>query len=219
MRRAFIIMLSFLIIFIFIFVSANASEQCSSILKQCISKWENVKDYQCVLDAYNRKGDEEDKRVYEYKFMKPNFVYMKVLEGKSKKAKVYYNPETGKVRGCKHTFLGYICLNFDPSNPKVTSIRGAKVYESTIGFILDQVSQALSKGASCQVEQKGEFIVMHLKSSEPFVEDVNEMMVYVDKKIGLPVKWEKYSNSVLVNMLVLKDVKFNVGLTKEDFKP
>lgn len=106
MKRTLIISLAFLMIFAFLFISANANEQCSSVLEQCVFKWESIKDYQCKMQAYNKKGEEEDYREYEYKFMKPNYVYMMVTKGKSKKAKVYYDPTTNKVKGCKHTFFG-----------------------------------------------------------------------------------------------------------------
>ena len=191
---------------------------CRSLLNEGYKRWEKVKDYTCVLEAYNRKGNLEDIRVYDYKFMKPNYVYMKVIKGKNKNAKVYYDPTTNKVKGCKKIIF-YICKTFDPSDKKVTSIRGAKVYESSMGFALDNVRAFLDAGATCALTPKDNCMLLHLKSSKPVLDDVDEMKVCIDKGTGLPVWWEKYAKGVLVNRLVLRDVKMNVGLSVKDFKP
>ena len=219
MRRLILIGVTFLFIFIWVFAMANASESCSSILKQAFEKWGRVEDYTCTMEAYNRKGDQEDTRVYLYKYMKPGYVYMYVLEGKSRKAKVYYDPHRNMVKGCKKV-LFYICLDFKPTDPKVTSIRGATVPESTMGYIIEHVKELISKGLSCAVQDSGDYKVLVLSSSKPFEGgDVTTMKVWMDKALMLPVRWERYAGGQLVNRVVLKDVKINTGLTKEDFKP
>ncbi len=171
------------------------------------------------MEAYNKKGGEEDYKVYEYKYMKPGYVYMFILEGKSKGAKVFYDPTTNKVKGCKK-ILFYICRTFDPADPKVTSIRGAKVPESTMGYILKQVKGFVESGVGCSVQEAEGAKVLILKSHHPFTEgDVDEMRVYIDGNLGLPVKWERFSKGKLVNRVVLRDIRLNVGLKREDLKP
>ncbi len=197
---------------------AHSVEQCSDILSNSFKKWKDVKDYTCTLTAYNRKGELEDLKVYSYKFMKPNYVYMKIIKGKSKGAKVYYDPTTNRVKGCKKIFF-YICRTFDPTAEKVTSIRGAKVYESTMGFALNNVKAFLDAGAACEVKEEKGCILLHLRAEKPVLGDVDEMRVCIDRSLGLPVWWEKFAGGVLVNKLELEGIKLNVGLTKEDFKP
>ncbi len=219
MKRTFFLVVAFSLIFLWIFIAANASEQCSEIIKSSFEKWQKVKDYTCTMYAYNRKGNEEDVRLYEYKFLKPNYVYMKVLEGRSKKAKVFYDPVKDKVKGCKKILWGYICKTFDPSDKKVTSIRGAKVYESSMGYILDEAKSLLPSGVACLVKDGDNFVVLEFSSSAPFEQDVSRLKVYIDKSMGLPVKWEKFAGELLVNKVELRDVKLNLGLTLKDLKP
>lgn len=218
MKRNLFIFVLYTIVIIFLFATyALSDELCSSIIEQSLTKWAEVRDYQCQMYTYNRLGKIEDERVYEYKFMKPNYVYMKILKGRSKGAKVFYNPETNKVRGCKKVIFT-LCRTFDPSAKKVTSIRGVKVYETSFGYILNIAKSYIEKGASCSVHEDRGFKVLTLKVDNPIYQDVVKEKLYFDNT-GFPVMWERFAKDGLVYKLKCSDVKINTGLTISDFKP
>ncbi len=205
------------IICILAFAGVLFAQECTSIISDALKRWEDIKDYSCQLYTYNRAGKEEDERVYEYKFMKPNYVYMKVLKGKSKGAKVFYDPNKNKVKGCKKV-LFTVCRTFDPSAKKVTSIRGVKVYETSFGYILNTAKAYLEKGKPCRVYKEGDYTVVELETDTPIFQDIVKEKLFFDST-GFPVKWERYAKDGLVYKLVCTNVKINSGLTLEDFKP
>ena len=118
--------------------SLYAFQADSGPVMELKSSFDSIQDYTCILESFIRKGDKTEERTYEYRYMKPGWVYMKILEGDNKGAVVIYNPKTEKVRARKGGILGSIKLTFDPTDKKVLSIRGHRVDESHIGAILNR---------------------------------------------------------------------------------
>ncbi len=207
----------FSVVYIILFSSFAFCQECTSIILNALKKWENVKDYSCEMYTYNRVGKKIDERVYEYKFMKPNYVYMKILKGKSKGAKVFYDPQRNKVKGCKK-ILFTICKTFDPSAKKVTSIRGVKVYETTFGYILNIAKTYLDKGKPCKVYQESNYKVIEVETDKPIFQDIIKEKLFFDST-GFPTRWERYAKDGLVYKLVCNQININNGFTLKDFKP
>jgi len=79
----------------------QAQEGAQSFYGRAWQAWQGVKDYTCILSSYNRLGDKEEYKTYEYWYLKPGYVRMKVIKGKGKGGEVFYDPHRDKVRGHK----------------------------------------------------------------------------------------------------------------------
>ena len=202
---------------VFLITYTALSQECKNVIESALKKWNALQDYSCQMYTYNKKDEKVDERIYQYKFLKPNYVYMKVLKGKSKGAKVFYDPQKNKVRGCKKIFFT-ICKTFDPSHKKVTSIRGVKVYETSFGYILKIAKTYLDMGKQCKVYKENGFTVVELESDVPIFQEIVREKLYFDTS-GFPVKWERYSPKEVVYKLVCENVKINNGFSVKDLKP
>jgi hypothetical protein len=104
-----------------------------------LKAWEGVKDYTCIMESYNRLGDKEEYKTYEYWYLKPGYIRMKVIKGKGKGGEAYYDPKLNKVRGHKGGFFSFVKLTLKPDDKRVTSIRGVRIDQTTFGYILGQL--------------------------------------------------------------------------------
>ncbi|MCD6087527.1 MAG: DUF1571 domain-containing protein [Candidatus Hydrothermae bacterium] len=209
---------------VFMIASLYAFQADSGPIVKLKSSFDSILDYTCILESFVRKGDKKEVRTYEYRYMKPGWVYMKILKGDNKGAVVIYNPETGKVRARKGGILGAIKLTFDPTDKKVLSIRGHRVDESHMGAILNRWLDYLTRA---KVEYKGETTVDSLKG--PLLEATEcdtakyhgtwKEILLLDADNHLPVLIEQFDRSgKLIHRVRIKDLKLNTGLKKEDFK-
>ena len=188
------------------------------------SSFDRIQDYTGILESFIRKGDKTEERTYEYRYMKPGWVYMKILEGDNKGAVVIYNPKTEKVRARKGGILGAIKLTFDPTDKKVLSIRGHRVDESHMGAILNRWLDYLARA---RVEFKGDTAVEGLKGllleatgcdTAKYHGTWKEILL-LDPDNHLPVLIEQFDSSgELIHRVRIKDLKLNRGLKEEDFR-
>ena len=187
-------------------------------------EWDNVDDYTCIIESYIRKGDKEEIRTYDYKFMKPGWVRMKIIKGDDMGAVVVYNPEINKVRAKKGGILGIVKLTLDPSNKRVVSIRGHRVDNSHFGAILKRWEDYLKKA---EVSYKGlnEFegreghFFEALKCDTLKYHGTYRELLWLDRDTHLPLGFEQFDgNGILIHRVIYENTKINVRLKKEDFK-
>jgi outer membrane lipoprotein-sorting protein len=186
--------------------------------------WAGINDYTCIIESYIRKGEKEEIRTYDYRFMKPGWVRMKIIKGDNKGAVVVYNPTTKKVRARKGGILGVVKLTFDPTHKRVVSIRGHRVDRSHFGAILERWEDYFKRA---EVEYKG---VGDFEGKEGFLfEALNcdtlkyhgtyRELLWLDKNTHLPMGFEQYDEGgTLIHRVIYREIKWNVGLNEEDFK-
>ncbi len=191
----------------------RAQEDPKGLYQQALEAWQGVKDYTCVMESYNRLGDKEEYKTYEYWYLKPGYIRMKVVKGKGKGGEVFFDPKKNKVRGHKGGFFSFIVLTLNPDDKKVTSIRGVRVDQTTFGYILFQLKPYVEAG-ECQMlegrERKG---LTCTAQGQSYHGDIWKDKVVFDESM-MPVVWERYGkDGTLLYRLVCKDVKLNTGLT------
>lgn len=189
------------------------SEDCSYILKRSLSIVQDIRDYSAIVETYNRLGNKEDQRVYDYKYLAPGYIRMKVIEGTNKGGEVFYDPKAKTVKGCKKIVVK-VCKTFNPNAPEVKSIRGVKVYETTFYSILKETQGYLDK-AYCSVKTEGSYNVVELKLKEK-AGDVDTIVVKISRSNNLPIVWEKFGNGTLLYKLTINNLKLNTGIKLED---
>ena len=195
---------------------SQAQQGASQIYGKALKAWEGVKDYTCIMDSYNRLGDKEESKTYQYWYLKPGYIRMKVIKGKGKGGEVYYDPTRKKVRGHKGGFLSFVVLTLDPNDKRVTSIRGVRVDQTTFGYILAQLKPYVDAGECQVVEENGMKGPVCTAGNQAYHGDIWKEKVLFDQN-NLPVVWERYGkDGTLLYRLVCRDVKLNSGLTLKD---
>ncbi|MGB9668323.1 MAG: hypothetical protein ACPLSJ_02370 [Thermosulfidibacteraceae bacterium] len=211
-KRAWVARLSVIFVMLFCY-NIGYSEDCSSILKQSYNEVKKIKDYKALVETYNRKGNVEDYRVYDYRYLSPGYIRMKVVEGSKKGSEVFYDPSKNVVKGCRKIVVR-ICKEFNPEDSEVRSIRGVRIYETSMANILEGVGKYLSK-SSCSVKEEGTFYVLNLSLKERDG-DVDRILLRIGRNNYLPQALEKYGNGVLLYKLTIGNFKKNVNLKFED---
>ena len=215
MRKGTVLILVFIFSFCFTSVSM-AQEGAQGIYRQALAAWQGVKDYSCVMESYNRLGDEEEYKTYQYWYLKPGYIRMKVVKGRGKGGEVFYDPTRDKVRGHKGGFFSFVVLTLEPNDRKVTSIRGVRVDQTSFGYILSQLRPYMDAGQCKKIEMekmKG-FVCTAQKQSHHG--DIWKDKVFLNGGL-LPVMWERYGkDGTLFYKLVCRSVKINSGFTLND---
>lgn len=182
-------------------------------------KLDSIHDYTCIINSYVRKGDKEEHRLYDYKFMRPGWVRMKIIKGEDKGAELLYSPRTGKVTGRKGGILSFIKLTFEPSHPRVTTIRGHMVNESHFIAIWERWKAYRKLYKPILKETETEYILEVEGVNPEKYRGTYREILRIDRKSLLPLGFEQYSkDGVLIHKVVYSKIVVNPGLKLEDFK-
>lgn len=196
--------------------------KADSLLLHSMFAFQSLHDYQCTLVSHMTKGKKREDRVYLYKFMKPHWIYMKVIKGKVKGAEIIYNPEMGKIRAHKGGILSKIKLTLKPTDKKVLSIRGHRVDKTDIGSILSAWLKVKDRAKVVGFGGKVDDIpctILEVDGLESIEwNGADRAKIYIRMDNFLPYVREEYEGDKLVHRAIYKDIKINVGLTKDDFK-
>jgi len=185
--------------------------------------WDSLHDYTCIVESYEKLGEKEDFHAYEFRYMKPGWIWMKIIKGKNKGSQVAYNPFKNKVRAKKGGILGVVKLTLDPSNKKVVSIRGYQVNQSDFGYHLKRWEEYL-KNYTVTVKidtlEGKEAIRLDATGIDPEkYGDTYSETIWLYPENFLMLKLEaRDKNGVVFHRAVYKNVKINQGLTEEEFK-
>ncbi len=181
------------------------------VLDKMFSAWQNVKDYTAILHAYTRSGDKVERKTYEHKYLRPGYVYLKVIKGGSGTA--CYNPETHKARGKKL----FVKLTLDPDKDKrIQSVRGDKIYEAGIDAIVKRWKKYSNVQYEGETTYKGIPVYKLVAGGINHYNAVKEVL-YVRKDNNLPVAFVQYdANGKKVKENYYENLKVNVGLKKKD---
>jgi len=177
-----------------------------------------IESYACILESFvlGFNGEKEEK-TYEYAFVKPGYVKMKVIKGPAGEA--FYDPTTGKVRGRKPGMLSAVRLTLSPDDSRVKSVRGHRIDETSWFFLLDSWKSYVERADSVVLEARGDTLVLMAFGipENPYKETA--MKLFLDKNSHLPLGFEAYdANANLTHRVFYRDVRLNPGLKPEDLR-
>jgi len=187
--------------------------------------WSSINDYTLTLKTFSKKGDKKEESTIEQKFMKPKWIYAKIVDGHSKGSVGVYNPETKKVKGHQGGLLKFVVLTLDPSDKRTLSIRGHRIDQSDCLTLVERLVKYRDK------KELTDFSVVTYKDKAAYlftaeVEDSSELWgansekIWIDKNTLYPIHLEQYSaQGEMVHSSTYDNFKVNVGLTEDDFKP
>jgi len=186
------------------------------LYNRSLKAWQGVRDYTCTMESYNRLGDEEEYKTYEYRYLKPGYIRMKVIKGKGKGGEVFFDPTRKKARGHKGGFFSFIVLTLDPSDKRIVSIRGVRVDQTSFGYILDQLKPYMDAGECRVIEERDMQGLECSAASKSYHGDIWREKVLLDGSL-MPVVWERYGkDGTLLYSLKCTDVRLNSGLTLKE---
>jgi len=195
---------------------AAPQSKAREVYDEALKAWAGVKDYTCTMESYNRLGDKEEYKTYQYWYLRPGYICMKVIKGKGKGGEAYYDPKLKKVRGHKGGFFSFVKLTLKPDDKRVTSIRGVRVDQTTFGYILSQLKPYMEAGQCKVLDEQGMKGLSCAAWDKAYHGDIWKEKVLLDQSL-MPVVWERYGkDGTLLYRLVCKDVKLNSGLTLKD---
>ncbi len=221
-----------ILILLFLLCGVGAGYTCDtskhidadSVLTLFEKAWEAIEDYECTFESRVKKGKKSRYGIYEYKFKKPKWIFIKIIDGKNKGAKIVYNPNTKKVRACKGGVLSFIKITAKPTDKKVLSMRGNRIDESHWGAIFKEGSYTLE---SCEQRFVGketfegrETWIIEFTTSKPEAnKDIAKERFWIDQKIHLLLKFEQWDkNDVLMSQVIYRKIKINTGIGFDAFK-
>lgn len=187
--------------------------------------WADVRDYVCVLSSTEVARGKAHTGVYDYSYMKPGWIRVKVLEGDKKGSRVVYNPHTKKVTGRLGGVLGFLSVTTDPTDPKVCSPRGIPLTQGAFGAILMDWKHHLASGANLwyQGEETVEGVACWVLGVDGLDPSGNygavKKYLYLRQDNHLPyriVEYDSGNNRVLV--ATFRNLRLNTGLTENDFR-
>ncbi len=184
-------------------------------LEQALS---GIESYTCILESYVKARDgKEEHKEYEYAFVRPGYVKMKVIRGG--KGEVFYDPTTGKARGRKPGMLSVIRLTLDVNDKRITSIRGHRVDETSWFYLLESWKTYVEQADSVALRKEGNTLVLEAYGIPENPYDEVAMRLYLDAQTHLPLKFEALdANGEVVHRVAYRDVKLNPGLKPDDLR-
>jgi outer membrane lipoprotein-sorting protein len=202
------------ILFIF-FLKGGLSEENKAIqiLKSAEEKCKNIKDYRCIFEYTEIKNGKKSYRECEFSFVKNTGLRkMKVIDGENKGVILLYRPDEDKE---KVKVKQIIPLTLDKNDKRIEGF-----FSSDFSSDIYYLKYHLNKGKINYLrEEKFLNKMCHLLE---FIAGKNteytKALLWIDKKILVPVKIEKYVGSELFSQKVYKKIEINIGLTPEDFE-
>lgn len=120
-------------------------------------------------------------------------------------------------------FLKSFVLTLSPDNRLIKSRRGHTVDKSDIGALLKVVKRLQSNGKTevSREETAGNktVVVVSVNGEKDFtVDGIHRYILWLDKKISLPLKVAAYdTQGLLIEELVMDDLQINIGLAEDFF--
>jgi outer membrane lipoprotein-sorting protein len=186
--------------------------------------WKKLDSYECVIESETVFEGKKRHRRMEYVFKKPKWVFMKIIEGKNKGARVVYDPSTKKVSACKGGVLSLIKLTFDPDDKLVTSKKGDRIDDSHWG--------ARVEGGRCMLkpckhtllredlfEGQEVWVVDRTTSKPASNKGISAERFWIDKKKHVPLRLEQRNEEgILVYWAVYRKIRIDTGVESTFFK-
>ncbi|RKZ33162.1 hypothetical protein DRQ33_04695 [bacterium] len=197
------------------------AEQISpqKVIETMSKKWEMVQDCTCILQSYIRLGKQKQNRTMNYYFMKPKWIKLRIIDGKHDGTRLIYNPYTNRVEVKTAGVLGLFTFTLSPDNSRVQSIRGHRIDNNHIGYIIQRWQEYL-QNCDIYISETDSTIILNASETDSlkYYGTYYEKLV-IDKNTYFPLYFEQFDiSNTLINKLIISNVKINVGLNVNDFK-
>lgn len=212
-----------------------------AVLDSAAARWETIKDYQCVMRSYNRKGEKEDDKNIKFLFKRNHQIRMEVIAGPNKGG-VVVRSDRGVIKGWKKGLFSFISATLEDNDKRLLNLRGRKFYHTDWGTLIGEARERARSGwtLSLKGEEKVKGTPCHLielvrepdpdagggagedgegedGSKEKAPPRVTRDLLWIGKKDRLVLQRKQYEGEVLVNEVTWWDIKVNAGIGDELF--
>ncbi|KPJ78372.1 MAG: hypothetical protein AMJ54_03925 [Deltaproteobacteria bacterium SG8_13] len=195
------------------------------------AKFESIRDYRCLYNAYSAANGKSAAISFHYYFLKPKQIRMETVTGRYPGTVLLYNPQQKpdqvKVRVGnpviavmqKAIYGDY----FHHRDKKVTDMGGFGVLESDWGWFID-IHREMARFGRTEVEKEVVYegkpaLYYQLLSTNPEKTlSVAKEELWIDKETYAPMKFIEYDRSgTVIRKVEYKDMVVDVGLKGELF--
>ena len=193
--------------------------QPDSVLAVMLEQWEKINDCTCNMETYIILGEKEMVRYYDYRFMKPQWIRVTITSGTSEGAEVMYNPDKVKVIAHAGGIISFINVSFSPGNPRVCSLRGHRMDDNHMGFIIGRWFDYLKTCSPTCASDTGIIVFQASGIDTSKYYGAYAEKLFVNAENMFPLGFEQYDIAgTLIHSVKLTNIKIDVGLTREDFE-
>lgn len=191
----------------------------SSVVELFSARYEKINNYHCLIQSYEKSGRKTMNRIIDYYFMKPDCIYVKVLEGKNRGSSAIFRDN--KVKASMGGILGKIRIIFKPSNKLVLSLRGHRLDESGWGHSLMSINKMIkdnwaSKATENPEENTNQWILEFSTHTAGNPQIMHKYMIDTREKIV--VAFEYYEDGELLEESIFKSIEINSGVDPKLFE-
>lgn len=215
-----------LILFVWTLLGSSAfcnENDYQARLMKMKSKFDSIKDYSCIFEAFSSNGEKSASVTFKYFFRKPKSVRMEILKGKYSGTTLLLQKDN-TVRVKPGIFIiGLFTFTYPADHPYVCDYRGNGLYNSDWGYFIQEHIKLLDLTT---VRLAGEedldgrkVLVYELVSKDPSKSrSVAKETIWIDKDQDLLIKYRQYDSSgQLIQSGYYKNIKINSGLKASIF--
>lgn len=195
--------------------TARASAAGDEALAAFSTAWAGVKSYTCTITAHEVKGRDVQDRVYHAAFMRPNNVRMDIVGGAGRGGAAVWTGGT-TLFGHQGGFLSFVKLHLNIHDPKAVSLRGTTVAQASFGALLDRVKSLKISSLDAKTENGLTRMSAQIQGAMPEKDVTSILMVFAANH--LPVEYDEYQGSVVVDHVLYTDYKGNMTLPDSIWK-
>ena len=195
--------------------AARASSAGDEALASFSAAWTRVNTYTCTITAHEVKGRDVQDRVYHVAFMRPNTMRMDIVGGAGRGGAAVWTGGN-MLFGHQGGFLAFVKLHLNIHDPKAVSLRGTTVAEASFGGLLDRVKSLKMASLDAKTEHGLTTMSAQIAGAAPEKDVTSILLVFAANH--LPVEYDEYQGSIVVDHVLYSDYKGNVTLPDSTWK-
>ena len=195
--------------------AARATPAGDDALAAFSTAWAGVHSYTCTITAHEVKGRDVQDRVYHVAFMRPNIMRMEIVGGAGRGGAAVWNGGD-TLFGHQGGFLSFVRLHLNIHDPKAVSLRGTTVAQASFGALLDRVKSLKTSVLDAKAENGRTTLSVQIAGASPDKDVTSIVLIFAANH--LPVEYDEYQGSTVVDHVVYSDYKGNVPLPDSTWK-
>jgi outer membrane lipoprotein-sorting protein len=113
-------------------------------------EWAKVTTYTVRMSYRQAKEQMTEERTVDFSYKSPGWVRNDIIKGKNKGTRAVYDPEKNIIIA-RHPLIPLL-LSYDPSDERVLTLRGEKMYEVSFPYMFKRIDWFLANGKAAVVK-------------------------------------------------------------------
>jgi len=200
---------------------ASAENKTTPAFDAFVKAFADVKDYQLQIVTHETSDDGKSvqDRVYAYRWGRPSFARIEILEGPGKGGVASWSGGD-KIHGHQGGILSMIHITSDINDARAVSLRGDNLEVTSFPWEIKHFETfpgTLSEADGPTIDGQATTAVTLTVADPKANKNVSRDVLYIGKERHLPLRREQYVGSQLVKTETYKAIKLNNGFAPGDF--